>query len=234
VARESAGFWGWFTASVFAAVAHLVGSCESAGAELIPESGPALLVSNHVSYLDPILTGTFVYRAGRIPRFLAKHTLWSIPVVRRVMAATGQIPVYRDSAEAQHSLRAGVETLHAGKVVVVYPEGTITRDPAGWPMQARTGAARLALATDAPVLPVIHWGTREVYDHYNHSFRPLPRKKITVRCGDPIDLSAYRGRPVDTALLREVTDHLMHAVSGLLSQVRAEPAPDIFHPRPRS
>ena len=109
--------------------------------------------------------------------------------------------------------------------MVIYPEGTITRDPDGWPMHCRTGVARLALAADVPVVPVVHWGTREVLDGYNKRFRPLPRKPITVRCGEPVDLSAYRGRPVDAALLREVTDLIMGRVRDLLAEVRAEAAP---------
>ena len=119
----------------------------------------------------------------------------------------------------------------AGKVVVIYPEGTITRDPDGWPMRARTGVARLALASDVPVVPAVHWGTREVYDGYHRRFRPLPRKAITVRCGPPVDLTAYRNRPVDAALLREVTDVIMTTLRDLLAEVRGERAPAEFFRR---
>src|SRR5581483_10930469 len=119
-------------------------------------------------------------------------------------------------------------------VVVIYPEGTIPRDRAGWPMHSRTGVARLALSVDVPVIPMVHWGTLEVYDHYNKKFRPLPRKEIVVRCGDPVDLSAYRGRPVDATLLREVTDYLMAVVRDLLAEVRGEPAPAEFYRRGRA
>jgi hypothetical protein len=104
-------------------------------------------------------------------------------------------------------------------------------------MYSRTGVARLALTADVPVLPAVHWGTREVLDRYNGKFRPLPRKSITVRCGPPVDLSAYRGRPLDAALLREVTDLLMVQVRELLAEVRGEPAPEDFFrrtPPPRS
>jgi 1-acyl-sn-glycerol-3-phosphate acyltransferase len=147
------------------------------------------------------------------------------------LAGSGQIPVYRDSAEAGHSLSAGTEALQQGKVVVIYPEGTITRDPDGWPMYARTGVARLALTADVPVVPTVHWGTREVFDGYRKRFRPLPRKPITVRCGPPVDLSAYRGRPLDAVLLREVTDVIMVQVRALLAEVRGEQAPTEFYRR---
>lgn len=223
--REPGGFWVWFTATVFAAITRLVSRYRIVGTDRIPAHGPALLVSNHVSYLDPVYSGASVYQAGRVPRFLAKHSLWAVPVVRRVMRASGQIPVSRGSVDARHSLHVGIDALRKGQVVLIYPEGTVTRDPAGWPMRSHTGVARLALAVDGPVLPMVHWGTREVYDHYSRRFRPLPRKRVIVRCGDPIDLTAYRDRPVTTALLREVTDHLMGVVRELLAEVRGEPAP---------
>jgi 1-acyl-sn-glycerol-3-phosphate acyltransferase len=98
-------------------------------------------------------------------------------------------------------------------------------------MHSRTGVARLALTADVPVVPMVHWGTHRVLDGYNKKFRPLPRGPIVVRCGEPVDLSAYRGRPIDAALLREVTDLLMTHVRDLLAEVRDEPAPATFYRR---
>lgn len=220
--REPRGFWITFCAGFFYPIGLLAGRSCFEGLENMPASGGALVVANHVSHLDPVFSGLLVDRARRVPRFLAKHSLWRTPVLGRALAGSGQIPVYRESADAQQSLRAGTAALAAGRVVVIYPEGTITRDPDGWPMRARTGVARLALGSDVPVLPVVHWGTREVFDGYSKRFRPLPRKPITVRCGPPVDLTAYRGRPLDAALLREVTDLLMLHVRALLVEVRAE------------
>ena len=229
MAREKGGFWVGLCAAVFYPMCWLVSRWQILGLDRVPRTGSALLVANHISYLDPMFSAAYVHRAKRVPRFLAKASLWKVPVLGRAMAGSGQIPVYRDSADAQQSLRAGVDALGEGKVVVIYPEGTITRDPARWPMQARTGVARLALSTDAPVIPMVHWGTLDVYDHYNKRFRPLPRKDVVVTTGEPVDLSAYRGRPVDATLLREVTDHLMVAVRNLLAEVRGEPAPAEVH-----
>ena len=229
--REKGGFWIAFCAVFFYPIGWLTGRSRFEGLANIPATGGALLVANHVSHLDPIFSGLVVHRAKRVPRFLAKHSLWKAPVLGRALAGSGQIPVYRDSADAQQSLRDGITALQEGKVVVIYPEGTITRDPAGWPMRSRTGVARMALATDVPVVPAVHWGTREVLDGYNKRFRPLPRKPITVRCGEPIDLSGYRDRPLDAALLREVTDLLMDRVWALLAEVRGEPAPAEFYRR---
>ena len=229
--REKGGFWVGFAAMFFYPTSWLVGRTRYQGRENIPATGGAIIVANHISHIDPIFSGLVVHTARRVPRFLAKHSLWGVPVLGTVLRGTAQIPVYRDTADAQSSLRAGTAALNEGKVVVIYPEGTISRDPAGWPMRSRTGVARLALSTDVPVIPTVHWGTREVLDGYNKKFRPLPRTTITVRCGEPVDLSAYRGRPIDATLLREVTDLLMTRVRDLLADVRGEVAPPEFYRR---
>ena len=229
--REKSGFWFNIAVAVVYPLAWLLGRARYEGRPHIPAGGGVLVVANHVSHLDPLYSGMLVYTSRRVPRFLAKHSLWKVPLLSQVLSGSGQIAVYRASADAQQSLRDATSALQEGKVVVIYPEGTITRDPEGWPMLARTGVARLALSADVPVLPAVHWGTREVLDGYSRKFRPLPRKPITVRCGPPVDLSAYRGKPTDGDLLREVTDVLMGRVRDLLSDVRGEPAPTEFFRR---
>lgn len=98
-------------------------------------------------------------------------------------------------------------------------------------MAAHTGVARLALQTDVPVVPVVHWGTHRVYDHYRRRFRPLPRTDVIVRAGPPVDLADFRRRPVDGPLLREATERVMERVRALLAEVRKQPAPsDFFDP----
>jgi 1-acyl-sn-glycerol-3-phosphate acyltransferase len=228
VAREKAGPYIGLCIVVFYPLSCLLGRRRFEGLEHIPESGPVLVASNHISYLDPIYTGVFLHRRGRIPRFLAKQALFEIPVIGRVLSGGGQIPVRRGSAEARDSLRAAEQALAVGKVVLIYPEGTITRDPDHWPMVAHTGIARLALQADVPVLPVAHWGTHRIYDHYGKRFRPFPRTEVIVRAGAPVDLAEFRHRPVDGALLRAATDRVMGEVRGLLAEVRAEPAPAGF------
>jgi 1-acyl-sn-glycerol-3-phosphate acyltransferase len=121
--------------------------------------------------------------------------------------------------------------------VVIYPEGTITRDPEGWPMRARTGVARLAMdcrESGVPVLTVARWGTRDILNGYTRKFRPFPRKKITFDVSDPVDLSEFKGRDVDNPLLREVTDLLMTRVRDQLAVLRGEPAPTEFYSRART
>lgn len=227
-AREKAGFSIRLCIVVFYPLTRLLARRRFEGLEYIPDSGPVLVVCNHVSYLDPIYTGVFVRHRGRIPRFLAKAGLWRVPVFRQVLTDAGQIPVYRGQPEASDSLRAADEALSAGKAVVIYPEGTITRDPQYWPMVARTGVARLALHTGVPVVPVVHWGTQRIYDHYGRRFRPVPRVDVVVRAGAPVDLCDFRQRPVDRQVLHEVTERVMGAVRDLLAQVRQEQAPAGF------
>ena len=227
--REPGGPWVALTAGFFYPMTWLLARRRMVGLENVPATGPAMLVCNHVSYLDPVYTAVFVHRARRTPRFLAKDTLWTVPVFGRIMAGSRQIPVRRGSADAGSSLDAAREALDDGGVVVIYPEGTVTRDPDGWPMGARTGAARLALARDVPVLPGAHWGTLGVYDHYHRRFRPSRRTTVELRAGTPIPLDDLRARVgpsgPDAALLRETTDRMMDAVRALLADMRGTPAP---------
>ncbi|MDQ3762891.1 MAG: 1-acyl-sn-glycerol-3-phosphate acyltransferase [Actinomycetota bacterium] len=224
MARDKASLSIGLCIVVFYPLTRLLGRPHFEGLEHIPEIGPVLVASNHISRLDPVYNGVFMHRRGRVPRFLAKQDLWRVPVVGRVMAGAGQIPVNRGSAEAGESLTAAQQALAEGKAVLIYPEGTVTRDPDYWPMVAHTGVARLALHSDVPVVPVAQWGTQRIYDHYRKRFRPLPRTDVIVRAGPPVDLSDFRRRPVDGCLLREATDRVMGQVRDLLAEVRQEPA----------
>jgi 1-acyl-sn-glycerol-3-phosphate acyltransferase len=174
----------------------------------------------------------FVHRNGRVPRFLAKESLFRMPVFKHLIGNAGSIPVYRASASAGDSLVAAKKALQDGKLVVIYPEGTITKDPDGWPMRARTGVARLAmdcLEHDIPVLAVARWGTNHILNGYTKKFRPFPRKRVHINVSAPVDLSAYRGKPLTNELLRDVTDMLMNEVRELLAEIRDEPAPAEFY-----
>jgi len=235
-ARERGGPAVALAAAIFYPLTWLLAKRRMEGLENVPARGPALLVCNHVSYLDPVYTAVFVHRAGRVPRFLAKASLWNVPVFGRVLRGSRQIPVSRGSADAGASLEAARASFDDDGVVVIYPEGTITRDEAGWPMAARSGAARLALQRDGvPVVPVVHWGTLSVYDHYRRRFRPSWRTTITVKAGDPIDMDDLRARirqaepgderMAEVSALREATERMMTAVRELLGEVRGEPVP---------
>jgi len=231
VAHEAKGNHWWKAArGVWYPVKWISGPHLFLGLDHIPAEGPALVVANHISYIDPIYTGVFFDKAGRVPRFLAKDAVFRIPVVGKLATELGQIPVYRGSSDAVDSLRAADKALEDGHVVAIYPEGTITRDPDFWPMRARTGAARLAIDHDVPIIPMVHWNTQLIYDHYHgKKYRPFPRRRVIVQAGGPIDMSQFRGREKSGDVLRQVTDHLMSAVRDVLADVRGEPAPTEFY-----
>jgi 1-acyl-sn-glycerol-3-phosphate acyltransferase len=223
--REKGGLWVGVAAALFYPVTTL-GRRVYRGAERIPREGPALLVLNHVSHMDPAVDAVFVHRQKRVPRFLAKESVAKAPVFGRIFIGSGGIPVYRGTTAAGDSLRAAHLALRDGKIVVIYPEGTITKDPAGWPKRSFTGAARLAVENDVPVIPIARWGTNHIFDGYSKKFRPFPRKTVTHSVGEPIDLAEYRERSSKSAsLLREVTDKMMDEVIELLAEIRQEQPP---------
>lgn len=229
---EKSGFWVTLTALVFYPIVKLA-KVVATGAHQIRVDGPVLLVMNHISHFDPPIDAVFVHRNGRVPRFLAKESLFRAPVFKYLIKGAGSIPVHRRSAGAAESVAAASEALRKGRFVVIYPEGTITRDPQGWPMRGMTGVARLALENDVRVIPAARWGTKEIFDGYTRKFRPFPRKTVTISFGEPVDLSAYRGKPITHQALREVTDLLMTRIRDLLAEIRQEPAPvDFFRPPP--
>lgn len=195
------------------------------GAENLPTDGGFIAAANHMCEVDPLTFAHFLWDHGHAPRVLAKSSLFSVPVVGPALRATGQIPVHRDTAAAGDSLRSAVAAVADGECVAVFPEGTLTREPDLWPMAGRTGVARLALTTRAPVVPVAQWGPQDLLARYGRVLHPFPRKKVTVVAGAPVDLSDLYDRPQDTATLREATERIMTAITELLEQVRGERAP---------
>jgi 1-acyl-sn-glycerol-3-phosphate acyltransferase len=201
------------------------------GVEHIPDGG-AVVVVNHISHFDPIAFAHFLYDSGRLPRFLGKEAVFRVPFVGTVLRGAKQIPVFRESGEAVRAYSAAVAAVRAGELVAIYPEATITREPDLWPMVGKTGAARVALETGAPIIPVAQWGPQEVLAPYAKRPRLFPRRTMHVWAGPPIDLSDVAGRPVDAAVLHEVTERIMAAITGLLEEIRGEQAPAVrFDPR---
>ncbi|HEV2885926.1 MAG TPA: lysophospholipid acyltransferase family protein [Jatrophihabitans sp.] len=205
-----------------------------AGLDRIPATGPAIVAVNHISYADPLIFARFIWDAGRVPRYLAKASLFTLPFpLGRIVTGAGQIPVHRDTLDAAQALQGAVEALGRGEVVLIYPEGTVTRDPDFWPMQAKTGVARLALlAPGVPVIPVGQWGAQYFLDVYARRFRPWPRKRITISAGPPVDLSDFAGTAPDSRALRQMTDRIMVAIRDLVAEIRDEEPPAEFYRRP--
>jgi 1-acyl-sn-glycerol-3-phosphate acyltransferase len=202
------------------------------GHEHVPASGGVIVAVNHISHADPLTISDYlIYGVRRIPRFMAKDTLFKgRGIVGRVMRGAKQIPVYRRTADASLALRDAVAALERGECVVIYPEGTVSRDPGKWPMQAKTGVARLALLSGAPVVPVAQWGAQEILDSYRTpGFHPLPPKRISVLAGPAVDLSAYRDRELTVDVLRDATADVMKAITALVEELRGDTAPETVH-----
>ena len=202
------------------------------GAEHLPARGGCVLATNHVSEFDPIPFGHFVVDNGRMPRFLGKAEVFAVPVLGKLITSAGQIPVTRRTTDAAKAFGAAVSAVEAGRCVVVYPEGTISRDPDLWPMVGKSGAARIALTTGCPVIPCAQWGPQELLAPYARTPHLFPRKTMHVWAGPPVDLSDLMGQPQTTAVLGEATARIMTAITSLLEQIRGEPAPhERFDPR---
>jgi 1-acyl-sn-glycerol-3-phosphate acyltransferase len=201
------------------------------GQDHLAAGGGMIVAVNHLSYADVLAVALFCDQAGRYPTFLAKSALFNIKLIGPVFAKLGQLPVYRGQADAALVLRDAEQGVKDGACVVFYPEGTVTRDPQLWPMVAKTGVARLALATKAPVIPVAHWGAQDILPY--GSFRPrlIPRRTVRVIAGPPVDLSEFDGKPLDTPTLRAATDKIMAEIAGLLGKLRGlDPPAEPYHP----
>ena len=182
------------------------------GVDRIPESGPVLLAANHRSYFDVIPLAIVAGRLGRPVRFLAKRELFQAPVAGQIVRAIGGIPVDRGSG-SDRPLREATRALEAGEAVIILPQGTIPRGPLFFDpeLHGKTGTARLAMATGAPVVPIGLWGTEKVWPRSSRLPNVLTvtkPKKIRVRVGRQMYLA---GPDVVTD-----TERLMDAISARL------------------
>jgi putative phosphoserine phosphatase/1-acylglycerol-3-phosphate O-acyltransferase len=189
------------------------------GAELLPASGPAILVSNHRSYFDPLALGFAFARRGRPVRFLGKREVFDAPVVGQVVRAMGGIRVDRNTGSDQPLVDAEA-ALAAGELVAILPEGTIPRGPAFFEpeLKGRWGAAKLAAASKVPVIPLGLWGTEKVWprsERVPRMWNVLHPPTVRVRVGPPIDLK-LRSPNADTK-------RIMNAIANLLPPEAREP-----------
>ncbi|WP_194398164.1 lysophospholipid acyltransferase family protein [Microbacterium atlanticum] len=217
----------WPLAAIVVPLVGLIFKVELEGAEKLPREGAYVLAPNHVSEIDPLVVAVAVWRAGRAPRFMAKESLFRTPVLGGILRVTGMIPVARASSAsaARATLEASQTLARSRRGVIVYPEGTLTRDPDLWPMRGKTGAVRLALAGGIPVVPMAQWGAQQVLPRYGKLKLWPPRRRVRVIIGDPVDLSAFAGAASSQTALVQATDVVMDAISQLLSGLRREPAP---------
>ncbi|MBN7792751.1 lysophospholipid acyltransferase family protein [Microbacterium esteraromaticum] len=218
----------WPLAAIVVPVLGLIAKVTVRGDEKLPRQGAFVLAPNHYSEFDPLIIALAVFRTGRLPRFMAKESLFRVPVVGWVLRKSGMIPVARTSSAsaAKQTMTQSRELVEHGRGVIVYPEGTLTRDPDLWPMRGKSGAVRLALTGDIPLIPVAHWGTQKIMGRYQKGLSLWPpRKPVHVLYGDPVDLSDLRGRAGEPGVLAEATDRLMAAITALLEELRGEQAP---------
>lgn len=200
------------------------------GQEYIPRQGGVIIAPNHLSYADWAAVAFFVHQAGRYPTFMIKSPAFDVRLIGPFLRKLGQLPVHREQSGAAlvlKEIKEAEQRLRDGECVIVYPEGTASRDPDLWPMVGKTGVARLALLTGAPVIPVAHWGAQVILPYGSKKPDLFPRHLVKLLAGPAVDLSAYRGRPMGREVLRGATAAVMADVTALLAQLRGEPAPAV-------
>ncbi|MFI5927427.1 lysophospholipid acyltransferase family protein [Micromonospora sp. NPDC051543] len=228
MARRRLGFWQRFAVGLVKPVMTVWTRRTWRGQEHLAGDAGVIIVPNHISHADPLVSAHFVYDSGRWPQFLGKASVFRVPVVGWILHRCRQIPVERGSVEAVRSLDALVAALDEGGAVVIYPEGTTTRQPELWPMKAKTGAARLALATGAPVVPVVMWGPERIFDPRTSRLNPRPRIPVTVVAGAPVDLSRWADASPTRETLEEMTDAIMLRLRDMLAEIRGGTPPPLW------
>jgi 1-acyl-sn-glycerol-3-phosphate acyltransferase len=218
--RRGRGFWFGLAIDVLWPVVVLFIPTRPAGQRHVPPTGGVLLACNHISFADPVSTTVFALVSGRVPRFMAKASLWRLPLVGWIMKSGRHIPVDRGTERAGLALSGAQRSVEQGECVAVYPEGTFTRDPDGWPMPGKSGVARAALASRVPVVPVAQWGTQRLLPRGSFLPRLLPRKRVDVVAGPEVDLSDLYGLEPTREVLDKATARIMAAITDLLVEIR--------------
>jgi 1-acyl-sn-glycerol-3-phosphate acyltransferase len=181
------------------------------GQEHIPAEGPAILASNHLSFLDHFFLPAYVDR----PIFFLGKSDYFSGWQKHFFENVGVMPVNREGGDAgEASLRKGAEILEQGKLLGIYPEGT--RTPDGRLYRGKTGPVRLSLRTGVPIIPVAMIGVFEILPP--GSKMPDLTGKVGIRIGRPLDFSRYAGRDDDRFALRTATDELMYELMLLSGQ----------------
>jgi len=220
--------WRLISVIVLRPLIHLLVRNKQAGRQNIPRTGGVILAPNHLCYADWGTDAQFCYESGgRYPVFLIKASAFEVKGIGAFLNKAGQLPVHRGRADAGLVLKEAEKALAEGAAVIIYPEATATRDPDLWPMVAKTGVARLALTTGAPVIPVAHWGTQDILPYGSKKVRLFPRKTVRTVAGPPVDLSQWAGQQMSASTLRAATAAIMKEVTALVAHLRGEEPPAV-------
>lgn len=222
--RRDRGFGYGFAIDLLWPLLMAVARWDFRGGRQVPTSGGALLAVNHLSHVDPIVLVSYVLAQGRVPRFLAMKELWGMRVVGAPLRGGRHIPVDRHASGVE-AYRAAVEAVRRGEVVVLYPEGGFAHHSDGWPRAARTGVARIALETGAPVIPVAQWGSNHLLPPTARGLTLVPRATLRVLAGPPVALDDLRAGRIGRTALQEATDRIMDRVTEQLVVLRGEEPP---------
>lgn len=230
--RDYSPGWRLFTKIILPPLIQSIMKLDTHGKENFPRSGGLIVAGNHLSYADWPAMALFSYWSGHYPVFTIKSPVFDVKVIGPLLRKFGQLPVHRGRADAALVLNEAEERISRGACVIFYPEGTASRDPDHWPMVARTGVARLALTTGVPVVPVACWGAQVILPYGEKRPKIFPRKTVQIVAGPPVDLSAFKDKPLTAATLREATNAIMADVTRLLARLRGEDPPAVpYDPR---
>jgi 1-acyl-sn-glycerol-3-phosphate acyltransferase len=177
------------------------------GDEHVPRQGGAVLVSNHIGYLDFVFAGLSALPAKRLVRFMAKESVFRHKVSGPLMRAMKHIPV--DRAQGEQAFRHAIDALRRGEIVGVFPEATIS--PSFTLKKFKSGAARMAQEAGVPVLPVALWGTQRLWTKGHPKNLRRHHLPITIRVGKPIEPGPDESSIAFTARLRERVQDLLEA-----------------------
>ncbi len=181
--------------------------------ERVPLEGPVILASNHASFLDPPLVGSGVTRGIN---YLARENLFRFPVIGEILRRWQVVPVDREGGGAK-GLKAILDRLLAGGAIILFPEGTRTRD--GHLQPARSGIGLTVIKSSAPVIPVRVFGTFEAYNR--HMRFPRPCRRVMVKYGRPMLFEALRREATSCSkqrlkeIYQQVADEIMRAIASL-------------------
>jgi 1-acyl-sn-glycerol-3-phosphate acyltransferase len=229
--RPYSRLWRVLSVAVIAPSVEVLIRNKYEGTENIPRKGGVIFAPNHLSYIDWGTDARFFQANGRYPTFMIKSGAFKVPFIGWFLHKAGQLPVYRSAADAALVLKEAERRLHQGAAVIVYPEGTATRDPDLWPMVAKTGVARLALSTGAPVIPVARWGTDDILHYGDTKPRFFPRKTVRTIAGPPVDLSQWEGQARSARALKAATEKIMADITALVAYLRDEVPPAVPYDR---